>query len=128
MRCTIHTHTQHTHNSFYTVIMLQQDLMLVFFFYYQHHVFQNNNHKWVKNCRRQIPSKQEKSLTKWVTILNAIKCTLYSLNHAEMGGKKSQQTSDIFWATTSLRTLGEALAFLSHGAEAAFTEKSSTSL
>lgn len=101
VRCTIRTHTQHTHNSFYTVIMLQQDLILVFaFFLDQHHVIRNNNHKWVKNCRKQIPSKKQrrKNSTKWVTILNTIKHTLYSWSHA----KNSWKTSDTFWAIASL--------------------------
>lgn len=113
VRCTIHTHTQHTHNSFYTVIMLQRDLMLVFNFFFflnQHHIIRNNNHKWVKNCRRQIPSKnknkkKKRNSTKWVAILNAIKHTLYSWSHT----KNSWQTSDTFWAIASLWDAGRSI-------------------
>lgn len=96
-----HAYTTHTrtHNSFYTVVMLQWDLVLVFFFsLFQHHVIRNN-HKWVKNCRFLQKKKKEREETEQNGLsLNAIKKYSWSHTHHHIS-----------------ETLGKALAFPSHG-------------
>lgn len=95
VRCTIHTHTQHTHNSFYTVIMLQRDLMLVFFFFYfSITLLETTTTSGSKTAEDRFLQKE--IFANWVSILNGIKSTLYSRSHTE----NSWQASDTFWAIT----------------------------
>lgn len=61
LRCTIHTHTQHTQQFLQSHhASTGPHVSLFCFCLFQHHIIRNNNHKWVKNCRRQIPSKKRK--------------------------------------------------------------------
>lgn len=91
VRCTIHTRTQHTHNSFYTDIMLQQDLIIVSFCVFQHN-FRSN--KWAKNRGTGgfLWNKRKKSRTR------------YPSNEINVFFPKNLgSTSYTSWAATSLR-------------------------
>lgn len=100
--------------------MLQREL---FFCLFQYHIIRNNNHNWVKNCRKHFSFKKKRGqATKWVITLNAIKKEEeeeYSWSHAE----NSRQTSHTFWATNVSEKPVKALAFLSHGSVTALSEK-----